>query len=173
MKMIVGLGNPGKQYEKTYHNIGFIVMDALNKYLGGKWKKKENSIVSEVFFAGQKILLVKPQTFMNLSGEAVLKLTNKFKIDLQDALIVLDDIDLPVGTLRFKQSGSGGTHNGLKNILLLLKTNDVPRLRIGISKNENMDLADFVLSKITKQDNVILQEAVLKSVDFIVSEILV
>ncbi len=172
MKMVVGLGNPGKQYEKTYHNIGFMVLDALNAYMGGKWKKKGDSQISSVFFAGQKVLLVKPLTFMNLSGEAVLKLKNKFKLNCENILVVLDEVDLPVGKLRFKSSGSAGTHNGLKSVVNLLKTNVFPRLRIGIGKNEVMDLASFVLSKITKQDSVILQEAVLESVDFIVSNFL-
>lgn len=173
MKVIVGLGNPGKQYEKTYHNIGFLTLDALAKTLGGSFSKKiGKSVVSEVFYLGQKVLLVKPQTFMNLSGEAVLAIKNKFKVQDKDFLVLLDDIDLPVGKLRFRLEGSAGTHNGLKNILLLLKNHQIPRLRIGIGNDDRMDLADFVLSKIKTEDELLLQKAILEAVDFVIENFL-
>lgn len=173
MKVIVGLGNPGKEYEKTYHNIGFLTLDALAAALGAKFSKKmANSQVAEVFFKGQKVILAKPQTYMNLSGQAVLELKNKFKLNDEDFLIILDDIDLPVGKVRFRQEGSAGTHNGLRNIVTLLKTNIIPRLRIGIGKDERMDLADFVLSKIKENDKILLEQAILESVDFITDEFL-
>ncbi len=173
MKVIVGLGNPGKHYEKTYHNIGFLTLDALAKALGAKFSKKMGkSEVAEVFYLGQKVLLVKPQTFMNLSGEAVLAIKSKFKLEDKDFLVVLDDIDLPIGKIRYRTEGSGGTHNGLKNIIALLKNNQISRLRLGVGKDDRMDLADFVLSKIKDSDMVELEKAILESVDFIMEEFL-
>jgi PTH1 family peptidyl-tRNA hydrolase len=169
MKLIVGLGNPGKEYEKTYHNIGFLTLDALCAALGGKWNKKYgNAIVCEVKVGQEKIILAKPQTFMNLSGQSVVQIKNKFKIDTKDILVILDDVDLPKGSIRFRQSGSAGTHNGLKNIVQLLGTQDFARLRIGIDKPQsNMDLADYVLSKINDNHMQIVQQSILEAVDFI------
>lgn len=173
MKVIVGLGNPGKEYEKTYHNIGFLTLDAAASALGAKFSKKmANSLVAEVFYLGQKVLLVKPQTYMNLSGQAVLAIKSKFKLEDKDFLVVLDDIDLPVGKVRFRQEGSAGTHNGLRSIINLLKSNQIPRLRIGIGKDERMDLADFVLSKIKNDDMKLLEQATIEAVDFIVEDFL-
>lgn len=168
MKVIIGLGNPEKKYEETYHNIGFLTLDALAKSFGVKFlKKKFNSLVAEVFYNGQKVLLVKPQTYMNLSGKALLAIKNKYKVENQNFLIVLDDIDLPLGKIRFKTEGSGGTHNGLKSIIEVSKNNQIPRLRIGIGRDEKMDLSDFVLSKIKQSERDVLEKAILESVDFI------
>lgn len=173
MILIVGLGNPDKKYENTYHNIGFLTIDALNVALGGAWNKKYgNAVVSEVRFEDEKIILAKPQTYMNLSGESVLAIKNKFKIENENILILLDDVDLPVGKMRFRASGSAGTHNGLKSIVNLLSSTEFPRLRIGIGKNENMDLADYVLSKINSENMSVLQEVILQAVDYIENQFL-
>lgn len=171
--LIVGLGNPDKKYENTYHNIGFLTIDALCASLGGTWNKKyANAIVSEVKVNGQKVILAKPQTYMNLSGESVAQIKSKFKIENENILIILDDIDLPKGQMRFRQTGSAGTHNGLRNIVQMLSSTSFPRLRIGIGKHPTMDLADYVLSKIDEQDMAIFQETILKAVDFINNDFL-
>ena len=153
MKMIFGLGNPEMQFNNTPHNMGFWVVDKLNEELGGKFgKKKMQGLCSEVIVENEKVLLIKPQTYMNSSGECVLKYVKKFKIPLENILIISDDIDLPCGTIRFREKGSAGTHNGLKSVVFSLKTTDFPRLRIGVGKPpENMDLADFVLSKLDSE----------------------
>jgi peptidyl-tRNA hydrolase, PTH1 family len=171
MILIVGLGNPDKKYHKTYHNIGFLCVDALCAALGGTFSKKiGNAIVAEVFYMGQKLLLAKPQTYMNLSGESVLKIKSKFKIENENILILLDDIDLEVGKIRYRKEGSGGTHNGLKNIVQLLGTQSVPRLRIGIGNDTRMDLADYVLSNINDQNWTVLQDSILQAVDFVITD---
>lgn len=148
MKIIFGLGNPEKQFDNTPHNIGFSVVDKLCQKLGGSFsKKKLNGLVAECFLGYEKLLIVKPQTYMNSSGECVVKYLKKFKIPFSDALIVLDDIDLPAGDVRFRAHGSAGTHNGLRNIVLHCGEN-IPRLRIGVGRPpEYMDLGDFVLKK--------------------------
>lgn len=171
MILIVGLGNPDKKYEKTYHNIGFLSLDAINAALGGSFSKSYGkSLISEVFYMGEKIILAKPKTYMNLSGEAVVAIKNKFKIDNQDILIILDDIDLPVGKTRYRNSGSAGTHNGLKSIISLVGDNNIPRLRIGIGNNKNMELADYVLSQIKDEDMPALQDSILQAADFVLHE---
>lgn len=173
MILIVGLGNPDKKYENTYHNIGFMAIDALNASLGGLWNKKYgNAVVSEVRFDEEKVILAKPQTYMNLSGESVLAIKNKFKIENQNILVLLDDIDLPIGKMRFRANGSAGTHNGLRSIVSLLSSTEFPRLRIGIGRDEKMDLADYVLSKINDENRAVLQQVILQAVDYIENQFL-
>ena len=173
MKLIVGLGNPDKKYDNTYHNIGFLCIDSLAAALGASFNKKyANASVSELHYNGEKIILAKPQTYMNLSGESVIALKNKFKIEDEDILILLDDIDLPVGKMRFRTSGSAGTHNGLRNIVQMLSSTSFPRLRIGIGKDEKMELADYVLSKINTDNWNILQDTILQAVDLITTQFL-
>lgn len=173
MILIIGLGNFEKKYDNTYHNIGFMAIDALIAHLGGKWNKKYcQAVICETNFNGQKVILAKPQTYMNLSGESVLQLKNKFKVENQDILIILDDIDLPKGSVRFRKSGSAGTHNGLRNIINLLGSKDVARIRIGIGNDKSMDLADYVLSKIKKEDNMQIQNAILQAIDIITKQFL-
>jgi PTH1 family peptidyl-tRNA hydrolase len=148
MKIVVGLGNPGREYEWNRHNIGFLAVDFLvNEFgcsaSGKKWK-------SEVFqgrLFNQSAVLLKPQTFMNLSGQAVQAVLGFYKMLPQDVLIIYDDFDLPFGTVRFREKGSAGTHNGMKSVLVELGTVDVPRLRLGIGpKPEGRDVSGFVLS---------------------------
>ncbi len=148
MNVVVGLGNPDEKYRNTYHNIGFDVVDALAEKLGISFdKNKFKALVGEGVFNGEKLLIVKPQTYMNLSGESVVMIKNKFK----DAriLVVVDDIDLPKGNIRYREHGSAGTHNGLRSIVSYIGE-DFERLKIGIGRDITMDLADYVLSKYDK-----------------------
>lgn len=149
MKIVVGLGNYGEKYEHTYHNIGFDVVDALAEKLGISFTKNMcKGLVAEGRLGREKILLVKPQTYVNLSGYCVKELKRKFR----DArfLVVVDDIDLPRGTIRYKEHGSGGTHNGLRNIVEQIGE-EFERIKIGIGRDIFMNLADYVLSKYDKK----------------------
>lgn len=159
MIIIVGLGNIGKEYENTYHNIGFMVVDSLAKRLSTSFSlSKDKCLQAKTFYNGQSLLLVKPTTYMNNSGEAVVLLKKKYK----DARIIVavDDIDLPAGKIRYRERGSGGTHNGLRSIVSYIGQ-DFERVKIGIGRDLSMDLADFVLSRIKDKDfyNKIVEEA--------------
>lgn len=159
MVIIVGLGNPGSRYDDTRHNAGFMVMDDLAKKLDIKLDKNAfQGIIGMGKIDDEKVMLVKPQTYMNLSGESVVMLKNKFK----DAriLVVVDDIDLPRGNLRYREHGSAGTHNGLRSIVSYIGE-DFERVKVGIGRDISMDLADYVLSKYdTKLFEPILNKAV-------------
>ena len=148
MKLIVGLGNPGKEYEKTRHNIGFMV---LNYFPGNKnWSLKNNAYYYEDVINGEKVIFIKPVTYMNLSGDAVRKYVDFYKISNEDILIIQDDLDLPVGAYRLKYNSSDGGHNGIKSIINCLGTQEIPRLKIGIANDKNEDTKDYVLSKFSK-----------------------
>lgn len=174
MNLIVGLGNPGARYDNTYHNIGFFAVDKICQTLGGKWTKKSScdSLVCETEVNGRKVVLAKPQTFMNLSGEAVKKLVKKYHVVNEDICIILDDIDLEKGVYRYRKNGSGGSHNGLKNIVFMLGNGDFARIRIGIGKQQNMDLADYVLSKIDAYSNEVINAAIEQVCDFTINKVL-
>ena len=149
MKCIVGLGNPGKEYEKTRHNTGFLVIDLLcNHFNVTLNKKKFQSHYAEVNILGQKFLLVKPQTYMNNSGIAVQQLLQYYQIDAQDCLVITDDLDLSVGKVRFKPNGRDGGQRGIRNIIQQLKTQDFPRCKIGIDNNKLIPTANYVLGKV-------------------------
>lgn len=153
MKLIVGLGNPGKEYELTRHNIGFIFIDNYASSKGVKIdKKKFNGLYQELIINDEKVILLKPQSFMNLSGEIVEKYVNFFKVDINDILIINDDLDMDFGRIRLRASGSSGGHNGLKNIALHIHTNQFKRLKIGISNNKLIDTKDYVLGKFSKEE---------------------
>ena len=157
MKLIVGLGNPGIEYENTRHNMGYVFIDNFAKELGIKIdKKKFNGLYAEATINKEKIILLKPLSFMNLSGEVVAKFVNYFKINIEDILIINDDIDLEVGKIRLRASGSSAGHNGLKNIALHLNTENYKRLKIGISKNKLIDTKDYVLGKISIEEKEII-----------------
>jgi PTH1 family peptidyl-tRNA hydrolase len=149
--MIVGLGNPGRQYEETRHNIGFKVVDLYGASKGVVIDRpKEQALVGEYQHANGKVLLVKPQTYMNLSGQAVGNLARWYKISLEDIMVVYDELDLPVGQLRIRPSGSAGGHNGMKSIIAHLGTEAFPRIRVGISRPPmGVAVADYVLSTFT------------------------
>lgn len=150
MKLIVGLGNPGKEYANTRHNIGFMVLDA---YLGEvKWSSKFNGLYYQTTVGGEKYIFLKPQSYMNLSGGVVKKYAGYFKITFEDILIIQDDLDLELGKLRIKINSSSGGHNGIKDIIACLKTDAFARIKIGVSNNKNMDTKDYVLGAFSKND---------------------
>lgn len=155
MKIIVGLGNPGAKYEHTRHNVGFDVLSLIaNKLDVIINKSKFKSLIAETNYKGEKLVLAVPQTFMNLSGEAIVELKNWYKVESKDILIIYDDIDLCFADIRFRINGSAGTHNGMRNIIELSSDNLFPRIRVGIGRPpEGWDLKDWVLSGyFTKED---------------------
>lgn len=155
MFIIVGLGNPTKEYEGTRHNVGFAVIDAIaDKYNISVTERKNRAFCGKGIIAGQKVLLAKPQTYMNLSGESVRGLLDYFKIDEETELIVIyDDISLDVGQLRIRKKGSAGGHNGIKNIIAHLGTNVFQRIKVGVGeKPKEYDLADYVLGHFSKTE---------------------
>ncbi len=148
MKLIVGLGNPGQQYEQTRHNVGFRVVDMLAKSLSWNWsEQRSRAILASGTIGSDKVVLVKPITFMNNSGEAVGALAHWYKVLPEDVLVVYDELDLPVGRVRLKSNGSAAGHNGMSDIIRHLHTNQIPRLRIGIGRptNTRVETIGYVL----------------------------
>lgn len=172
--MIVGLGNPGKKYTNTRHNAGFLAIDRLANDLNATFKKSGAlSRIAHAFINGFPVILLKPQTFMNNSGLAVAQSLNYYKIDLSNLLIVVDDINLPLGKIRLRAQGSAGGHNGLKSIIQHLKTQDFARLRLGIGReNERVDMVDFVLSTFSKSEMAIVEQMLDEAVQAIKSFVL-
>ena len=153
MKLIVGLGNPGLKYKNTRHNAGFMVIDkTLEKLHLTIDKEKFNAAYVVFVHNGEKVYILKPLTYMNNSGEAVLAFMNYFKIDINDLIVVHDDLDLPVGKIRLRESGSCGGQNGMRSIIDLLKSQNIKRIRIGIGKNPLIPTIDYVLGKILKEE---------------------
>lgn len=153
--IIVGLGNPGNEYALTRHNAGWIAIDHIAAELGVKINRiKFKSVCADVNIGGKKVLLMKPQTFMNNSGQAVSDAARFYKIPPQNIIVICDDINLPTARLRIRQKGSDGGHNGLKSIICLLNSNEFPRIRIGVSDrtNPNIDLADWVLGTFSESE---------------------
>ena len=149
MKIIVGLGNPGKEYEKTRHNAGFLTLDKVAASLNVDiTTKKFKALIGETFIKGEKVILVKPQTYMNLSGESLIKILDYYDLDASDIFVISDDLDLPVGQLRIRENGSSGGQRGIQNIIQHLGTNVFLRLKIGIDNNKLIDTKDYVLGKI-------------------------
>ena len=166
MYIIVGLGNPGKKYEKTRHNMGFLAVDRLaEKYDITVNKLKFKSLVGEGRIAGQRVLLVKPQTYMNLSGEAVRQAMDFYKIDSENLIVIYDDIDIPTGTFRIRKKGSSGTHNGMRNILYHIQTEDFPRIRVGIGSGKKENLINYVTGGVSKEEVKLLEESIVKAAD--------
>lgn len=153
MKLVVGLGNPGKEYDNTRHNIGFKVIDMFAKKHNLVINKSNfNGLYTDFLYHNEKVILLKPQSYINLSGEVIQKFVNFYKIDISDILIIHDDLDLSVGTFKLKKKGSSGGHNGLKNIELHLGTQEYKRIKIGISNDKQMDTKDYVLGKISREE---------------------
>ncbi len=167
MKLIVCLGNPGSEYTYTRHNAGFLFADYLIKKHGfNKEGKKFKSSLYSGLIEGEKVFLIKPQTFMNLSGEAVCVIASFYKILPEDIRVVFDDFELALGTTRFRWKGSGGTHNGMKSIIQLLGHTDIPRLRLGIGPlPENIPVTPFVLGKFQDEELKILSDNFSKAED--------
>lgn len=166
MRVIIGLGNPGMKYAGTRHNIGFDTVTALaDKYNIKINNKKFNGLIGDGFIGGEKVLLVQPQTYMNLSGECVGQIADFFKIEPENLIVICDDINLDTGRLRIRAKGSAGGHNGLKNIIAHLGTEAFPRIRVGVGeKTEGWDLADYVLARFSKDDEPVMREAIKNAV---------
>ena len=148
MKLIIGLGNPGREYEKTRHNIGFMMLDYYAKLNNIEIsKKKNNALYEEIRLNGEKVLLLKPQSYMNLSGTVVKPFMDYYKIEKEDILVIQDDLDLPFGKLKVKQNSSAGGHNGIKNIIENIGSQDFLRIKFGISNDKTRDTKDYVLGK--------------------------
>lgn len=170
MYLIIGLGNPGKRYDGTRHNVGFEVIDVLSREYGIPVTKiKHKAVIGEGKIAGHKVILVKPQTFMNLSGESVQSLLAYYDIPIENLFVIYDDIDTDVGRLRIRKKGSAGTHNGMKSIIYLIKNDNFPRFRIGVGAPKGkMDLADYVLGHFTKEEMPIMVDVIKETAEAIV-----
>jgi len=169
MKLIFGLGNPGAKYALNYHNLGFMVLDVLSDKIKCPINRKaKNGIYGEFNCRGEKVLLIKPQTFMNNSGECVKPFVDFFKCDLSDILVIYDDIDIDKGRLRYRPGGHSGTHNGMRNITELLGSGDFPRLRVGSKNtNPNIPLIDYVLMNIPSDEKQVFLPVLNKAADFV------
>ena len=167
MILIAGLGNPGKEYENTRHNAGFLVLDTLAQKLGADLsERKHRALCGKAVIGGQKVILLKPQTYMNSSGESIRAAADYYKVPPEDILVVYDDISLAPGQLRIRAKGSAGGHNGIKSIIAHLGTQEFPRVKVGIGeKPPRMDLADYVLGHFSSGEKKIMEEAAKEAAD--------
>ncbi|AUJ29184.1 aminoacyl-tRNA hydrolase [Liquorilactobacillus hordei] len=166
MKLIVGLGNVGKEYDGTRHNVGFMVLDELAKEENVSFNKiKNEASLADFMFNGEKIILAKPLTYMNESGRSVRPLLDFYKIPVENLIVIHDDMDLPVGHLRLRQKGSAGGHNGIKSLISHLGTQEFKRLKIGIDHPQRMSVVDWVLSRFTKEQQNQLDNGIRQSLD--------
>ncbi|MBT3585554.1 MAG: aminoacyl-tRNA hydrolase [Halobacteriovoraceae bacterium] len=156
--LIVGLGNPGREYEDTRHNIGWQVLEYLSFHGGLVWKEKFKGLYAQTEFAGQKVYLLKPHTYMNLSGESVLPLMQFFKVEKSELLVAQDEIDLPFGSIQLKNGGGLAGHNGLKSIASKLGGQDFYRIRLGVGRPVHGDVSSWVLSKYNNDDAILLEK---------------
>ena len=165
MKLIIGLGNPGKEYSNTRHNAGFLALDIVAKKLNVEINRKAfDSLTGKTMYKGQLVLLMKPQTYMNLSGEAVRKAVNYYQLNPQEDLIVIyDDLDINYGQIRLRSKGSAGGHKGMKSIIANIKTQEIPRIRIGIEKNPLILTSDYVLGKVEKEKRPLFKSSIEKA----------
>ena len=160
MYIIAGLGNPGKKYEETRHNMGFMAVDFLAEKYDIKVNKiRFRALTGEGRIAGQKVLLLKPQTYMNLSGESIRLALEYYKVNPQELIVIYDDIDIQAGMIRIRKKGSAGTHNGIRNILYHIRTEDFPRIRVGIGSGRKEDMIDYVTGSVPKNEITLLKEA--------------
>lgn len=162
MNIVVGLGNPDEKYKNTYHNIGFAVVDKLAEKLGiSVSQNKYKALVGEGMLGGEKLLIVKPQTYMNLSGECVSEILKFYKVPPENLVVVYDDIDIKLGKIKIRPSGSAGTHNGMRNIISLINTENFVRVRVGTDKpQQGIGLADYVLMKLKTEEKTVMDEAI-------------
>ena len=166
MKLVVGLGNPGRRYETTRHNVGFMVADLLAEKLGGAFSKQgHQALLAEGRLAGDKVLIIKPQTFMNLSGQAVVSAMNFYKLTVDDLLVVYDDLDLETGRLRLRANGSPGGHKGMTSIIQLTGSSQISRIKIGIGRPGRIPVSDYVLMPFPDDDWQLVRPAVHAAVD--------
>lgn len=156
MKLVVGLGNPGKEYKETRHNIGFMVLD---NYLGKvSWKNKLESMFYMKEISGEEVIFIKPETYMNLSGIAVKKVMKYYNIDIEDILVIQDDLDMELGKYKLKKNSSSGGHNGIKSIISEIESDEFARLKIGIGKDERIPVDKYVLSKLSSKEKEIIKD---------------
>ena len=170
MYLIAGLGNPDKKYDMTRHNIGFDAVDMISREFNAPIKKiKFKAVYGETDIMGEKVILAKPQTYMNLSGESIREIASFYKIKPQNIIIFHDDISLPVGKVRIRKKGSDGGHNGLKSIIYQLVSDDFVRVKIGVGApaNKDYDLADYVLGHFSKEEQPLMKEGIEKAMDAI------
>ena len=162
MKLIIGLGNPGEKYANTRHNIGFMVVDSLADKYNAPFllETKFKGMISAININGQKAILLKPMTYMNLSGESIIKVIQFYKIDINDIIVVVDDLDSPLGRVRMRAKGSSGGHNGLKSIFNHIKTEEYKRIKIGIDRSPVIPVIDWVLKKFTKEELIELNPSI-------------
>ncbi len=166
MKIIAGLGNPGKEYENTKHNVGFLTIDILAEKYDIKVNKiKFKGLIGEGMIGTEKVILVKPQTYMNLSGQCIREIVAFYKLNMEDLVVIYDDIDLPMGNLRIRKKGSAGTHNGMRSIIYDLQDDGFPRVRVGIGGERKGDLANYVISGFSGDDRKLIEEAIVKAAD--------
>lgn len=169
MKIIVGLGNIGEKYEKTRHNVGFMVIEKLAKELSANFKNKPKFIaeIAEAEYNNEKLILVKPTTYMNRSGDAVSRIANFYKTKPEDLILIYDDIDLPLGVIRIKQEGSAGTHNGMKSVIECMNSASIPRIKIGTESRgiliPKKETVDFVLSKFSSKEKPTIKKSIEKA----------
>ncbi len=173
LTVIVGLGNPGNKYENTRHNVGFRVIDILSQKHGIKVDRlRHKALIGDGSIKEERVLLVKPQTFMNLSGECVRDIVEWYKLPAENIIVIYDDVDLPVGTVRIRPKGSSGTHNGMKSVIYQLQSDEFPRIRIGIGKApEGWDLADYVLSRFGGNESEMIGKSIEKAADAVTAMI--
>ena len=161
MYVIAGLGNPGRQYETTRHNMGFLVVDEFAAAHAVDVRRiKHKALVGECRVAGEKVLLVKPQTYMNLSGESLREVMHYYDVPIENLIVVYDDMDLETGTLRIRKKGSAGSHNGMKSVIYQLQSDEFPRIRIGIGAPPAEDWKDYVTGQVTDKEAPVLANAV-------------
>ena len=169
MKLIVGLGNPGMEYVKTRHNAGFLLIDRLCEKLDLTIDKSKCKAIYGIYrHKGEKIIIAKPQTYMNLSGQAVISLMHFYDVATEDLIVVHDDLDLPLGKLRLRSQGSSGGQKGMGNIIDLLGTSKINRMRIGISNDKRIDTKDYVLGRFSSEDEKVLDEVLEKGADALI-----
>ncbi len=174
MYVILGIGNPGKAYEGTRHNVGFVAMDYMSSYYGIKINKiKHKALIGEGTIQGEKVLLVKPQTYVNLSGESLREILAYYKVPAENVIVIHDDVSLPCGRMRIRTKGSDGGHNGIKSIIYQLKSDAFQRIRIGVGEPpEHYDMADWVLGRFSKEEISHLSDLVDAVVEKVVPEMI-
>lgn len=170
IKLVVGLGNPGKQYNNTRHNMGFMVIDEIAKRLDVfKWKERDGALYFDTYIDMARVIFMKPQKYINLSGDVMIKFVKYLDIKTEDILVVSDDLDLPIGSIKLKEKGSSGGHNGLKNIEAQLGTNEYKRIKIGISNDKEIDTKDYVLGKLNAKEKRELKKVIDMAADAVLA----
>lgn len=160
MKLIVGLGNPGKEYEKTRHNCGFRVIEKLEEALGVSCNKvKFQGLYTKCKYKGEDVILLKPTTYMNLSGQSLIEAMRFFKVNAEDIIVIYDDLDTEIGKIRLRETGNPGGHNGMKNVVQHLGTKNFKRVRVGIGRDMQIKIIDYVLMRIPKENEAAMEEA--------------